>query len=93
MTTKKNLKVVVRAGQTYLAKARRGTKRVVIEQVRANGGDPYALAHEIDPEGKRRPGRDGHGLLRGMQFTVKLTWDGGRAAWIMPPFYAEEDQP
>ena len=53
----KGVKVVVRAGQTYLTKARRSTKRVVIERVRTHGGDPYVFAHEVDAEGNRRAGR------------------------------------
>ncbi len=90
MTAVKGVKVVVRAGQTCLTKARRGTKRSVVERVRTHGGDPYVFAHEVDAEGNRRAGRHDSGLPRGMQFVVKLTWNRERIAWVMPPFYAEE---
>ena len=82
--------VAVRAGQVFRAKARRGEKRVRIERVlaRTQGYEPYAFAHEIDADGKRRTGTSKRsGLPRGMQFVVQLTWSGERRAWVMPPFY------
>ena len=83
------IKVAVRAGQVFRAKARRGTKRVLIERVRSrtHGYEPYVFAHEIDADGRRRTGTSGSGLPRGMQFVVQLTWSSAQRAWVMPSFY------
>ena len=84
------MKVHVRAGQVYRAKAKRGHRYVLIEQVRGlSDWCAYALAREVSSEGELLRGHL-HGLPRDVQMRITLTYQKGEPT--MPPWYELHEQ-
>ncbi len=79
---------MISAGQIYRAPARRGYRYLKIDQVRQRDAAAYALCREVNAKGEYVTGWL-HGVYRGHQFAVALTWvvGGGKDSWSMPVWY------
>ena len=77
--------LIVRAGQVYRSKAKRGWRFVRVLSVRDKTTVPYATLLEVDADGAGRAGRARDGFLFSQPFTTTLTCAAGR--WSMPSLY------
>jgi hypothetical protein len=83
--------LIVRAGQVYRSKAKRGWRFVRVLSVRDKSAVPYATVIEVDAEGEERTGRARDGFLFSQSFATTLTCAAGR--WSMPSLYTLERDP
>lgn len=81
--------LAVRAGQTFLARAPRGPRRVQVVSVRLAGGTPRVICRELKRDGTPRHRTAASWTLKMpvLQWVTALTWDGQR--WRMPDGYQE----
>ncbi len=80
--------ILVRAGQVYAAKAKRGHRFVRVEAVHQRDHVPWATLLEVGPDGAPRTGRCRSGFLFSQPFAAYCTFRDGK--WTLCDHYRLE---